>query len=132
MKNEEPGVEPKTPGLSHQCSARELRQPDNQQPPHFSVCTLRVVVNASVAHLAATQYMSSKLWEGCPKTLSIRRMASIAKNLYYIDSHVVALLTPAFYNVMHYHLHKHKDKANLCTRFMLQICANSYTKLVNS
>ena len=49
-----PGVEPRTPGLSCQCSATELRQPDNHQPSQSSICTAQVVLNASVAHLAAT------------------------------------------------------------------------------
>ena len=39
-----PGVEPRTPGLCHQCSATELRQPDNhnRQPPQSSICTVVV------------------------------------------------------------------------------------------
>ena len=47
-----------TSGLSRQCSATELRQPDNHQP---SICTAQVVLNASVAHLSATQYVLSEL-----------------------------------------------------------------------
>ena len=56
-----PGVEPRAPGLSSQCSATELRQPDNHQPSQSSICTAQVVLNASVAHLAATQYVPSEL-----------------------------------------------------------------------
>ena len=37
-----------TPGLSHQCSTTQPRQPDNHQPSQFSICTVRVVLNASV------------------------------------------------------------------------------------
>ena len=50
-----------TSGLSHQRSATELQQPDNHQPPQSSICTAQVVLNASVAHLAATQYVPSEL-----------------------------------------------------------------------
>ena len=44
-----------TSGLSRQCSATELWQPDNHLPPQSSVCTAQVVLNASVVHLAATK-----------------------------------------------------------------------------
>ena len=65
-----PGVEPRTPGLSRQCSATELRQPDNHQPPQSSICTAQVVLNASVTHPAATQYVPLGVdW----KILSIRK-----------------------------------------------------------
>ena len=37
-----PGIEPRTPGLCSQCSATELRQPDNHQPPQSSICTAQV------------------------------------------------------------------------------------------
>ena len=47
-----PGVEPRTPGLFSQCSATELRQPDNHQPSQSSICTAQVGLKASVAHLA--------------------------------------------------------------------------------
>ena len=46
-----------TSGLSYQCSATELRQPDNHQPSKSSIRTAQVVLNASVTHLAATQHM---------------------------------------------------------------------------
>ena len=49
-----PGIEPRTPRLSHQYSAAEPRQPDNHQPSQSSICTAQVVRNASVAHPAAT------------------------------------------------------------------------------
>ena len=47
-------------GLSRQCSATEPQQLDNHQPPQSSICTTQVVLNASVAHLAATQYVPSE------------------------------------------------------------------------
>ena len=50
-----------TSGLSRQCSATEPWQPDNHQPSQSSICTTQVVLNASVAHLAATQYVPSEL-----------------------------------------------------------------------
>ena len=34
-----PGVEPRTPGLSRQCCATELWQPDNHQPSQSYICT---------------------------------------------------------------------------------------------
>ena len=37
-----PGIEPRTSGLCSQCSATELRQPDNHQPPQSSICTAQV------------------------------------------------------------------------------------------
>ena len=43
-----------TSGLSRQCSATEPQQPDNHQPSQSSICTAQVVLNTSVAHLAAT------------------------------------------------------------------------------
>ena len=46
------GIEPRTPVLSCQYSATELRQPDNHQPPHSSICTAQMVLNASVTHLS--------------------------------------------------------------------------------
>ena len=49
-----------TSGLSRQCSATEPQQPDNHQPSQSSICTAQVVLNASVAHLAATQYVPSE------------------------------------------------------------------------
>ena len=42
--------------MSGQCSATEPRQPDIHQPSQSSICIAQVVLNASVAHLAATQY----------------------------------------------------------------------------
>ena len=60
-RRQPPGVEPKTLGLSRQCSATEPRQLDNHQPSQSSICTAHVVLNASVAHLAATQYVPSEL-----------------------------------------------------------------------
>ena len=54
------GVEPRTPGLSHQCSATE-RQPENHQTSQSSICTAQVVLNASVAHPPATQHVTSEL-----------------------------------------------------------------------
>ena len=59
-----PVVKPRTPGSSRQCSATEPQQPDNHQPPQSSICTAQVVLNASVAHLAATQHVPSKLHLG--------------------------------------------------------------------
>ena len=50
-----------TSGLSRQRSATEPQQPDNHQPSQSSICTAQVVLNASVAHLAATQYVPSEL-----------------------------------------------------------------------
>ena len=50
-----------TSGLSSQCSATEPQQLDNHQPSQSSICTAQVVLNASVAHLAATQYVLSEL-----------------------------------------------------------------------
>ena len=47
-----------TSGLSCQCSATELQQPDNHQ---CSTYTAQVVLNASVAHPATTQYVPSDL-----------------------------------------------------------------------
>ena len=38
------GVEPRTPGWCRQCSATELRQADNHQPPQSSICTAQVVL----------------------------------------------------------------------------------------
>ena len=35
-----------TSGLSHQCFATELQQPDNYQPTQSSICTVQVVLNA--------------------------------------------------------------------------------------
>ena len=56
-----PGVKPWTPGSYSQCSATESWQPDNHQPIQSSVCTAQVILNASVTHLAATQYVLSEL-----------------------------------------------------------------------
>ena len=39
----------------------EAQQPDNHQPSQSSICTTQVVLNASVTHLAATQYVPSEL-----------------------------------------------------------------------
>ena len=50
-----------TSGLSHQCSATEPQQPHNHQPSQSSMCTAQVVLNASVTHLAATQFVPSEL-----------------------------------------------------------------------
>ena len=50
-----------TSGLSRQCSATEPQQPDDHQPSQSSMYTAQVVLNASVAHLAATQYVLSEL-----------------------------------------------------------------------
>ena len=47
-----------TSGLSCQCSATELQQSDNHQS---STYTAQVVLNASVAHPATTQYVPSDL-----------------------------------------------------------------------
>ena len=44
-----------------QCSATEPRQPDDHQPSQSSIYTAQMVLNASVAHLAATQYVPSEL-----------------------------------------------------------------------
>ena len=43
-----------TSGLNHQYSATEPQQPDDHQPSQPSIYTAQVVLNASVAHLAAT------------------------------------------------------------------------------
>ena len=48
-------------GLSRQCCATEPRQPDDYQPPQSPMCTAQVVLNASVVHLVATQYVPSEL-----------------------------------------------------------------------
>ena len=40
--------------------ATEPRQSDNHQPSQSSICTAQVVLNAPVAHLAATQYVPSE------------------------------------------------------------------------
>ena len=50
-----------TSGLSHQYSVTEARHTDNHQPSQSSICTAQVVLNASAAHLAATQYVPSEL-----------------------------------------------------------------------
>ena len=50
-----------TSGLNTQCSATELQQPDNYQSSQSSICTAQVVLNALVAHLAATQYVPSEI-----------------------------------------------------------------------
>ena len=42
-------------------SATEPQQPDNHRHSQSSICTAQVVLNASVAHLAATQYVPSEL-----------------------------------------------------------------------
>ena len=42
-----------TSGLSRQCSATEPQQPDDHQPSQSSMYTAQMVLNASVAHLAA-------------------------------------------------------------------------------
>ena len=41
-RKEVQGIKPRTPGLSRQCSATELQQPDNYQ---FSICTAQVALN---------------------------------------------------------------------------------------
>ena len=70
-----PGVEPRTTsGLSRQRSATEPRQPANHQPSQSSICTAQVVLNASVAHLTATQYVPSETLLGVDrKILSIKK-----------------------------------------------------------
>ena len=50
-----------TSGLSRQCSATQPQQLDNYQTLQSSICTAQVVLNASVTHLAATQYVLSEL-----------------------------------------------------------------------
>ena len=50
-----------TSGLNHQCSATEPQQPDNHQPSQSFICTVQVVLNPSVAYLAATRYVPSEL-----------------------------------------------------------------------
>ena len=47
-----------TSGWSHQCSNTEPRQLDNNQPSKSST---QVILNASVTHLVATQYVWSEL-----------------------------------------------------------------------
>ena len=37
-----PRIKPRIPGLCSQCSATELWQPDNHQPPQSSICTAQV------------------------------------------------------------------------------------------
>ena len=60
-----------TSDWSRQCSATEPRQPDNHQPSQSSICTAQVVLNASVAHLAATQYVPSVMpWMVPPQKCS--------------------------------------------------------------
>ena len=54
-------IEESEKASSHQCSATEPRQPDNHQPSQSSIYTAQVVLNASVTHLAATQYVPSEL-----------------------------------------------------------------------
>ena len=69
-----------TSDLSHECSATELRQPDNHQPSQSSICTAQVILNASVAHLAATQYVLSRTPLGVDwKILSIRKEPMLAE-----------------------------------------------------
>ena len=48
-------------GSRRQCSATELRQPDDHQPSQSSICTAQMVLNTTVTHLAATQYVLSEL-----------------------------------------------------------------------
>ena len=54
-----------TSGLSRQCSATEPQQPDNHQPSQSSICTAQVVLNASVAHLAATLFSPKFIYFQC-------------------------------------------------------------------
>ena len=65
-----------TSDLSCQCSATELRQPDNHQPSQSSICTAQVVLNASVAHPAATQWLS-----GCRSSVAEHCMAAQARGV---------------------------------------------------
>jgi len=39
----------------------EPRQPDDHQPSQSSICSAQVALNATVAHLTATQYVPSEL-----------------------------------------------------------------------
>ena len=53
------GIEPRTPGLSYQCSATELQSPSN----HYVCCTGGTEMPQSHI-LAATQYVLSELCQG--------------------------------------------------------------------
>ena len=57
----------------HQCSATEPWQADNHQPSQSSICTVQVVLNASVTHLAATQHVPSELRYG----LTVRKEPAV-------------------------------------------------------
>ena len=52
----------------------EPRQPNNHQLPRSSLCTAQVILDASVTHLVATQYVPSKLcWGSTGKSLHYER-----------------------------------------------------------
>ena len=62
-----PGVEPRIPGLSHQCFTTEVWQPDHHQPWQFPIGTAQVVLNASISHqtrydLDGWYYFDSSRW----------------------------------------------------------------------
>ena len=46
-----PGVKPRKPGLSCQCSSTEPQQPDDCKPSQYSICTAQVVLNAPVTRV---------------------------------------------------------------------------------
>ena len=52
--------------LSRQCFATEPQQLDNYQPSQSFICTAQVVLNASTAHLAATQYVPGLIGKFSP------------------------------------------------------------------
>ena len=53
-----------TSDLSHQCSATEPQQQDDHQFSQSLIYNAQVALNASVTHLAATQYVPSELRKG--------------------------------------------------------------------
>ena len=69
-----PGIEPGTPGLCSQCSATELRQPDNHQPSQSSICTAQVGTEMPQLHtwqpISVCRQNSIRGW---PESSLIRR-----------------------------------------------------------
>ena len=74
-----------TSGLSRQCSATELRQPDNHQPSQSSICTAQMVLNASVAHLGSHSVCAVRALLGVDqKILSFRKELMLSGFSTYI------------------------------------------------
>ena len=86
-----------TSGLSHQCSATEPRQPHNHQPSQSSMCTAQVVLNASVTHLAATQFMPSELSYGSTGKFSPSGNPPSGKNPISLYFHLITSKFISFY-----------------------------------